>query len=153
MNKAARLAALGLSAALAGSCGGGAPSKASFIAKADAICKAEEAAIAKLDRTNQAKYLTQGTALLRRELADLRALKRPTADRATLDGYLGALATVVDQAQKASRQAAAGDTTGASATFTAAGTAAEGARKTADRYGMKVCGTGGETVSPTPAPK
>src|SRR5438876_297855 len=102
MNKAARVAALGLGAALVASCGGGAPSKASFITKADAICKAEEAAIAKLDRTNQAQYLRQGTALLRRELADLRALERPTADRATLNAYLGALATVVDQAQKAS---------------------------------------------------
>src|SRR5436305_1512400 len=132
MNKASRLAALGISAALAGSCGGGAPSKASFIAKADAICKAEEAAIAKLDRANLAKYLQKGTARLRQELADLRALKRPTADRATLDGYVDALATAVQQADKASQQAAVGDTAGANATFTAAGTAAEGARKTAD---------------------
>ena len=76
MKQAARLAALGLSAVLASSCGGnGAPSKAAFIAKADAICKAEEAAINKLDHSDHARYLRQGTALLQREVADLRALQ------------------------------------------------------------------------------
>src|SRR5439155_17997319 len=93
MNQVARFAALGLSAALAGSCGGSsAPSKASFITKADAICKAEEAAIAKLDHSDRARYLRAGTAILQREVADLRALKEPKEGRATRATWLGQLA-------------------------------------------------------------
>src|SRR5437879_10146637 len=105
MNKAARLAALGLSAALAGSCGGGAPSKASFIAKADAICKAEETAIAKLDHSDRARYLREGTAVLQREVADLRALKEPNEQRTTLATWLGQLADTAKAADQAAAKA------------------------------------------------
>jgi len=154
MNKAARLAALGLSAALAGSCGGGAPSKASFIAKADAICKAEEAAIAKLDRSDRARYLRAGTAVLRREVADLRALKEPKEGRATLATWLAQLTDTADQADQAAKKAAGGDASGAETTFTNAGKLARASRETAATYGMKTCGTAGDVVSrSTIAPK
>ena len=108
MNKAARFAALGLSAALAGSCGSSsAPSKQAFTSKADAICKAEEAAINKLDHSDRARYLREGTAILKREVADLRALTQPKEQRSTLATWLGQLADTVKQADQAAKKAAA----------------------------------------------
>src|SRR5438105_5245714 len=138
MHKAARVAALGLGAALVGSCGGsGAPSKASFISKADAICKAEEAAIAKLDHSDRARYLRAGTTVLQREVADLRALNEPKDQRTTLTTWLGQLADTVKAAAQAATKAAAGDAAGAETTFTNAGKFAQAARETAATYGMK----------------
>lgn len=85
---AASRAALGRPLLLA-ACGGGGASREEFLAKADAICAQADAEIAAIGRPTTVDGAVEAIDRLReiseRQLADLRALEPPGADREKLD--------------------------------------------------------------------
>ena len=138
-----------MAAVVLSACGSSAPSKASFIAKADAICASGDAQIKAvptppLTGTQSSKlaalgrYVERVVPVARGVITRLKALAQPTQDRALLQQYLNALDVA----------AAHLDALGAAAsTGSAAAVAARAGALRADhpdtfalRYGLKVCG-------------
>jgi hypothetical protein len=115
-------------------------------AKVDVAVKAEQAKSTAPHRRSLASAMHAETSLAKAELAQLRALRPPAADRAIVAAYLTVVASqvkLVDQfAQAVDDDYAAGVTT-ASAKLTLGETALD---KLAGAYGFKVCGS---TASPS----
>lgn len=82
-------AAAGATTVALAACGGGGASREEFLAKADAICAQADAEIAALGRPTTVDGAVETIDRLReiseRQLADLRALEAPGADREKLD--------------------------------------------------------------------
>ena len=98
-------------AGLAG-CGSHAETKQGYIARANAICESSLRSIRNVSPppgtvtlAGLARYLRQVTPLIESEISQLRALPRPSQDRALLDRYLAALQ--VDRAHYVALAAAA----------------------------------------------
>jgi hypothetical protein len=130
------------SLALAACGGGGAPSKAEYIKKADAICakgnqEAATAARSALTSNNPSPEEAQAAVakvvpVLKKHVAELKALKRPDGDKEQLNTLYAAVDKVV-----ASYEEAAQDPTKAAALFKS--DVNDEANKLAADYGMKEC--------------
>ena len=100
-------------------CGGSSSglSKSDYVAKADAICKASQAEVAKLtDPATPADlgpWLTTVLKLKTQEFKDLKALEAPSADKAKLASMLDLASKQVPALAKALAAATAGDANGA----------------------------------------
>lgn len=149
-----------LTAAAIAGCGGGSaakgPTHAQYVARADAICRAARA------QTNELivkikglapTLLLGGTAAAptasglvaqlhraaARDLARLRALAQPSADRAAIAKFLDPLSTIVRDMGTAQRDLEAGHAVDAAALFSNAIPTAEAVRSAATAYGFKAC--------------
>jgi hypothetical protein len=155
----ARTLALLAAAALAG-CGGSSapngPSRAQYIAKADAICRSAATQTNHLItqiKQLAPKLLLGGTAaapsapglvaqlhrVAAADLARLRALTEPSGDHATIEKFLGPLSSIVSAMGKAQADLAAGHTIDAAALFSNAIPTAQSVRSAASVYGFKAC--------------
>jgi hypothetical protein len=139
------LAALLASAVLgAAGCGGGGPSKETFLADADRVCRTESAPLASVKAPTSFPELSDTArtiaAAVDAQLPQLRALERPSGDDTPVDAVLGSLGGV-SEAAKALQGAASRNDEGATAT--AARDLAARARSASDRgraYGFATCG-------------
>jgi hypothetical protein len=157
--RAHALALLLTAAALAG-CGGGSaahgPTRAGYIAKADAICRSAHAQTNQLISKIKAlapALLIGGTAaapsapglvaqlhtVAAADLARLRALAQPSADRAAIAKFLDPLASIVSAMGKALADLRAGHAVDAAARFSNAIPTAQAVRSAAVAYGFKDC--------------
>lgn len=161
-----RLALCGAAALslLASACGSssssksGAPTKAQYVAKADAICKAagEKTAplIAKLESSGAS--LASGSAKAARELApvveqlhtdaaaslsQLRGLQRPDGQHAATESFLSPLTDVVGAAAQAGSSLSAGQGAAALGLLAQVQTDAQQASSAARAYGVGPCGS------------
>ena len=138
--------ACALASALA-ACGGSSYkglSKADFVTRADAICKADNAKFADAAKgigdnptLAQVKSLfsDQLLPMFRSEVSELRALKPPKADRAAVKKLLDEVATGADQIESATKKA-----TTLKELQDLTPPALDQANKDAKAYGLKVCG-------------
>ena len=154
-------AGLSLTAALAAlvvaGCGGGGGgsrlSKADFISQADAICqKAHEdenkvsfpnvnpSTASQDDLKKFGDAIKQATAIDRKEVDDLKALKPPEDFQDNYDEALQELSDGLDHADNAVDEANKGDTAGLTRELNAVQSKATEANKKAAAYGLKVCG-------------
>jgi hypothetical protein len=129
--------------ALAG-CGGGGPSKESFVADADRICRAESAPLASVKAPTSFPELSETArtiaAAVDAQLPKLRALDRPSSDDAPVDTMLASLGGVSEAAKALQGTASRNDEGG---TATAARDMAARARSASDSgraYGFATCG-------------
>jgi hypothetical protein len=135
-------------------CGGGAKrlSKEDFIKTWDAICKRDTAKTdqigSNLPATPAAENLPQFADALdqlvdvgRSEIDDLRAVKPPEQDQATIDGILSHLSDAIDAIERGQKAAADGDLAGFQTAVNEANTALQPANQAATDYGLKECGT------------
>jgi hypothetical protein len=129
--------------ALAG-CGGGGPSKESFVADADRICRAESAPLASVKAPTSFPELSETArtvaAAVDAQLTKLRALDRPSGEDAPVDAMLGSLGGVSEAAKalqgSASRNEEAGTATAARDMAARAKSASDSGRA----YGFATCG-------------
>ena len=142
-----RTAVLCLVALAVTACGSSSPkplAKTAWIAKADAICTQSQASIRALGApTDLAAVATYGTKvgdILEQEIAAIRALPPPAADRATIDRMLTEANQGVAVARHLSTLAASGDAAAVQQYATTSQTATASARQLAQAYGLKVCG-------------
>ncbi|HEX2193171.1 MAG TPA: hypothetical protein VHH09_08250, partial [Acidimicrobiales bacterium] len=125
-------------------CGDGGPSKESFVADADRICRADSAPLASVRAPTSFPELseTAGTiaAAVDTQLPKLRALDRPSGDDAAVDSMLRSLAGVSESA-KALQGAASGNDEGGTAAAARDITArARSASDSGRAYGFATCG-------------
>ncbi|MFZ0039675.1 MAG: hypothetical protein WAK93_00080, partial [Solirubrobacteraceae bacterium] len=135
-------------------CGGGATSKKDVIARANAICadavrdiRATPApAGGQISLPALATYLRQVLPTVKKEVASLRALPRPTQNRALLNSYLAAVAASGSDYEALAKAAARGDRAGVSQALEALQTNPD--ESLARRYGLAQCaGSTGTSVS------
>ncbi len=153
--------ALLLTAAVLAGCGGGGsashgPTKAAYVAKADAICRAAHAQTNQLISQIKAlapALLIGGTAAAPRapglvarlhavaasDLARLRALAQPSADHAAIAKFLVPLGKIVSALGSALADLRANHAVDAAAQFTNAIPTAQAVRSAASAYGFKDC--------------
>jgi hypothetical protein len=141
---------------LAGCGGSSGPSKAQFVAKADAICKTTQAQITPL--VNQiaaagAQLLTGSASATRQvatvvqhlhtvaaaSLAKLRALAQPSADHKAIQKFLTPLASIVDSMSKAASALSEGQGPQALALLQTAQPLAQQVTGAAKDYGLVQC--------------
>jgi hypothetical protein len=144
-------------------CGGGSkapsgPSKASFVAKADAICRSSEVQIARYAKvvaaaapkvlsgdTGVISGITKTLRLLHTDaaagLTKLRALSQPVGDHAKIAKFTTPLAAIVDSIGTAATGLAHGEGVGALAALQADQTAAQEVTSAAKSYGLRACET------------
>jgi hypothetical protein len=143
------VAALSGIALIVAGCGGSSssgPTRADWIVKADGICKVSKDGIAKLTDpatpADLAPWLTTVMQLKTQEMADLKALEAPSADKATIDKMLGLAGTATPALQKALDAAKTGDAAAATAAIQdpAVSKSQDEAKKMAADFGLKVCG-------------
>jgi len=156
----ARALALLLTAAALAGCGGGSashgPTRAAYIAKADAICRSAHAQTNNLISKIKAlapTLLIGGTAaaptapglvaqlhtVAAADLARLRALAEPSGDHAAIAKFLDPLASIVSAMGKALADLRAGHAVDAAALFSDAIPTAQAVRSAAGSYGFKAC--------------
>lgn len=140
-------------ALLLSACGSSGPSKATFIAQADAICTKADTAIkavpvpqlAGVPRqqilTGLSGYIDQVLPVARRVIGQLRGLQQPSQDQDLLHRYLAALDTAVADLAGLSQAAKAGNDTELRAAEAALN--ANQPDKFARQYGFKRCGGAG----------
>lgn len=125
-------------------CGGDGPSKESFIAEADRICRAGSAPLAsvkaptsfpELSETSRAMVLAVDT-----QVPKLRALDRPSGDDRPVDAVLGSLAGVADAAKALQKAAAGNDENGTARAARDMATRAKSASESGRAYGFATCG-------------
>jgi hypothetical protein len=144
--------------ALSGCGGGGGPSKSVYIAKANAICRTASSQTAPLIRqvTSLAGSLSSGSSTAAKRLAgalarlhtvaasylaQLRRLKQPSGDRASIKQFLTPLGQVVDAIGKAATAVGGGQLPAALGLLQQAGPVAQDASAAAHAYGMRQCET------------
>jgi len=158
--RAPALALLLSAAALAGCGGGGSashgPTRAAYIAKADAICRSAHAQTNDLISKIKAlapTLLIGGTAaapsapglvaqlhaVAAADLARLRALAEPSGDHAAIAKFLDPLGSIVSAMGKALADLRAGHAVDAAALFSDAIPTAQAVRSAAVSYGFKAC--------------
>jgi hypothetical protein len=127
-----------------GGCGGGGPSKESFVADADRICRADSAPLASVKAPTSFPELSE-TALtvataVDTQLPKLRALDRPGADDAPVDTMLRSLAGVSAAAKALQTAASGNDEEGTATAARDIGTRARSASDSGRAYGFATCG-------------
>lgn len=159
--RSARALALLLTAAAIAGCGGGGsashgPTRAAYIAKADAICRSAQAQTNQLISKIKAlapTLLIGGTAaapaapglvaalhsVAAADLARLRALAQPSGDHAAIAKFLDPLASIVSALGKALADLRAAHAIDAAALFSDAIPTAATVRSAAVSYGFKDC--------------
>lgn len=134
-------------------CGGGhAATKQDVIARGNAICAGALRDIRALpspatggaSTAALAKYLQQVVPIIHTEITNLRALPRPTRDRALLDRYLAAMTAT--EAQYHALIAAARSGNSAAVSDALSTLAASPAAGLADRYGLTQCASAAGTA-------
>jgi hypothetical protein len=134
-------------------CGSSGESKQDFIARANGICTNAIHDVRNVSVPGSggavsapalAKYLEAVAPIVASEAKQLRALPRPTTDRALLEKYLAAVAAIAAQYKALARAARAGDRQ-AMSTATAA-LQANPATGLATRYGLTECAGATGTV-------
>ncbi len=134
------------------------PTKAQYVTKADAICKAagEKTAplISKLEAGGAA--LASGSPAAARELAtvvgglheygasaltQLRALKQPKGEKTAVESFLSPLSNVVSAAGQAASSLSSGQGSAALGLLADVQSEAQKATKAADAYGVAPCGS------------
>lgn len=153
-----------LAGALLASCGGSskssssAPTKAQYVAKADAICEAvgrkTAPLLSKLEASGPALLAGSATAaheaapLLRElhseasaSLSQLRALRAPKGDGAAIERFLSPLTNVVAAAGQAASSVSAGNASSALGLLAQVETDAQRANSAARAYGVAPCGS------------
>jgi hypothetical protein len=138
-------------AALLAACGSK-YTKSDFIARADGICTNAVREIRSLNSPSAtggrelhalSQYLAKVLPIVQAEASQVRALKRPSGDQATLDRYLSAQAEVVAEYRRLAAAAKRGDE---QAVATAEATLqASPVTALAAQYGLHDCGTPGGT--------
>jgi hypothetical protein len=139
------LPALGAGALILGGCGGSSVSQGDVIARGNAICAG---ALRQVRATPSpaggagslaglSDYLKQVMPIVDREISDIRALPRPSQDRALLDRYVAALAATRADYVRLAAAAKNGDSTGAAQALAAL--QASPAQALAKRYGLSAC--------------
>jgi hypothetical protein len=128
------------------------PAKRAFIAQADAICRRTLARDRPVERrfldpfppvlASWAKALPRLAASARLELAGLRALTPPAADRARINALLRARAAQIAGLERTGRLAAAGQSAVFERQFRPVFERGEGLSARAEQYGFRVCGSG-----------
>lgn len=125
-------------------CGGGGPSKESFVADADRICRAESAPLASVKAPTSFPELSETArtiaAAVDAQLPRLRALDRPSGDDAAVDTMLGALGGVSDAARALQGAAARNDEGGTAAATRDMAVRAKAASDSGRAYGFATCG-------------
>jgi hypothetical protein len=134
------------------------PTKAQYVAKADAICKAagEKTAplISKLE-AGGAALLSASPAAARQlstvvgglhedgssALAQLRALKQPTGEKTAIESFLSPLSNVVSATGQAASSLGSGQGSAALGLLAEVQAEAQKATKAADAYGVQPCGS------------
>ena len=142
----------------AGACGGksaegatsptGPPlSKPAYIAAANAVCATADAKIKALPMPSSASssetkaaYLGKVGALLEGELDGLRAIKPPTADKATIDSLDALFVTALAQIGRARTAALGGVSTEYEAAMNAVSSTSSEFNQIATSYGLDICG-------------
>ena len=137
---------LGVVALLAG-CGGGAEhhvSKAEFVAKADSICAAGQTEIARLAQPSTPQdldeYLGKAIPIQKREVAEIRRLDWPDADKTRIERVLRAANDLIAAFEELRAAAHSGDQEAITKADKAAAQAGAKMRSAARAYGFKVCG-------------
>jgi len=146
---AAALAALVVTA-----CGGHTATKQDVIARGNAICAgaqrdllaAPSPAAGETSLPGLAEYLSAIMPILRREVSNLRALPRPPADRALLNQYISAVASLGVIYGKLAAAARRGDQDAVNLAL--AQLAANPASSLAARYGLNQCAGAAGTAVP-----
>jgi hypothetical protein len=125
-------------------CGGGGPSKDTFVAEADRICRADSAPLASVKAPTSFPELSETAQTIATavdaQLPRLRALDRPSGGGAPLDTMLGSLGGVAEAAKTLQDAASRNDEGG---TATAARHLAARAKSASDSgraYGFATCG-------------
>jgi hypothetical protein len=136
------LSAAGLLALAA--CGGGGPSKESFIADADRICRAESAPLASVKAPTSFPELSETArtiaAAVDAQLPKLRALDRPRGDDAPVDAMLASLGGVSEAANTLQGAASRNDEGGTATAAQDMATRAKSASDSGRAYGFATCG-------------
>lgn len=134
-------------------CGGHTATKQDVIARGNAICAGAQRdllatpspAEGETSLPGLAEYLAAIMPILRREVSNLEALPRPSANRALLDQYISAVASLGATYGKLATAAQHGDQDAVNAAL--AQLAANPASSLAARYGLNQCaGTAGTAV-------
>jgi len=146
-------------ALLLAACGGSsAPSKAEYVAKVNAICKATAEKTAPLVKQleGSATAILAGDSAKAREaapvveqlekygqesLAKVRAVQTPTGEKAAVERFLSPLTNVVSAANQAASSLHAGETTGAVSLLEQVQGDALQAVSAANAYGVSACGS------------
>jgi hypothetical protein len=134
-------------------CGGGAKrlSKEDFIATWDAICKTSNAQSDQIGQNlpdqatqeNLSQYadaFSQGIPILKKEVSDLRKVRPPEADQATIDGILSNLDQAISKLEQSQQAAVAGDLAAFTTAIQEASPLIDQANSAAVAYGLKECG-------------
>lgn len=140
--------ALALTAVAVAGCGTKAPSKASYIVKANALCAAYNLKVKALGEPvtgagAQATgvYLGKAAALSAEETAKLQALPTPKGDKDTLVGLYARQASQVSELKAAVKALGANDTVSAEDSIKQLTDSGPGLDKDFDAYGLTACGS------------
>ena len=143
LRRAGAALVVGALVTLAG-CGGGGPSKESYVADADRVCRSGSESLASVRSPTSFPELAETAgklgAAVDAQLPKLRALERPSGDDAAIDAVLGSLGGVSEAAKALQAAATRNDE---KATATAAGDVANRAKSASDSgraYGFTTCG-------------
>lgn len=142
-----RLVVLLASALMIAGCGSSALSKDAYVTKGDAICKQTGTAEATLKAPGKgnlkatATYLRQSADLIDAELAQLRKLAKPKADRVRLGDLLSREGDAVATLRRAATAADASQQTTAESLFKQAQGELSDVGAGLHDYGFAVCGT------------
>lgn len=139
------LPALGAGALIIAGCGGSSATKSDVIARGNAICAS---ALRQVRATPSpaggagslaglSGYLKQVVPIFDNEISDIRALPRPSQDRALLDRYIAAMVSTKAQYDRLAAAARNGDSAGAAQALAALQTSP--APALAKRYGLSAC--------------
>ena len=140
------LAGLVGAAVLLAGCGAGNPGlpKAEWIARADKICANARDDIAALPRPGTlaevGAYATKTLKISERELAELRNLNEPRADRDTVAKMLQFVEDGIHATERVEKAAKNGDAEAATSAIDEVNGLTDRANKLARDYGLKVCG-------------
>jgi hypothetical protein len=142
-----RTAAACVLAAILVGCGSSGPkplAKPAWIARADAVCAQSQSSIRALGTpADLAAITTYGTKvgdILEQEIAQLRALPPPKADRATIDRMLTEAQRGVTVARHLAALAQSGDASAVQQYAASSSGATAEAGRLAKAYGLRVCG-------------
>ncbi len=140
------LAGLALAALLLTGCGAGSPGlpKAEWIAQADKICANARDDIAALTRPDTlaevGAYATKTRKITERELAQLRNLNAPRADRDTVTKMLQFVEDGIHATERVEKAAKKGDAGAATSAIDEINRLTDQADALARAYGLQVCG-------------
>jgi hypothetical protein len=130
---------LGLSA-----CGGDGPSKESFVADADRICRAESAPLGSVKAPTSFPELSETArtiaAAVDAQLPRLRALDRPSGDDTAVDAMLGSLGGLSEAAKTLQGTASRNDEAGTATATRDMAARAKSASESGRAYGFTTCG-------------